>query len=70
MPNTTVNEKTIKAKRIKPHSDRVGMVATPDEQNAGAVPALKLVNVQAVAENEAVSCTGSPLDGIVTPVNV
>lgn len=60
----------MRPKRIKPHSDMVGMVAAFIEQDAGAVPALKLVNVQAVAENAAVIWIGRPFEDIVTPVNV
>ena len=55
VPNTTAIEKMIRAKRIRPHSDRVGMVAPPIEQEGGAVPALGLVKVQDVAEKAAVS---------------
>ena len=70
MPNTNAIEKMIKAKRIKPHSDMVGMVAPPNEQDGGATSAMALVNVQDVAENEAVNCIGCPFANIVRPVNV
>ena len=58
VPNTTDIEKIMRANRIKPHSDRVGTLGAPKEQGAGAVPALLLVSVHAVAEKEAVSWMG------------
>lgn len=70
MPNTTDIEKTISANRIKPHSDRVGMVGEPKEQGEGAVPALLLVKLHAVAEKEAVNGMGRPFAVMVTPVKV
>lgn len=71
VPKTTVSEKIIRAKRIKPHSDIVGTVAAPKEQAAGAKPALLLLRVQlGVAEKKAVSARGCPFDSIVTPVKV
>lgn len=67
----TLSVKMINAKRINPHSDIVGMVGAFGEQEAGAVPAFKLVNEHVgLAEKEAVRKINPPLAGIVTPVNV
>lgn len=47
------------------------MVGAFGEQEAGAVPAFKLVNEHVgLAEKEAVRKINPPLAGIVTPVNV
>jgi hypothetical protein len=64
-------ENTIRAKRIKPHCDMVGIEAVTDEQDGGAVPALALLAEHALfAENEAANCSNWPFAGIVNPVNV
>lgn len=71
VPKTTDRVKIINAKSIRLHSDIVGIVGELVEHEAGAVPALLLVSVQAgLTEKEAVKFIGSPFAGIVMPVKV